>query len=211
MALEENEGKKIYLNIKEGRIHYKDPKSGEKKDTGTVSGIITNGVINQKEWQGKKYEELALTIVDGDEKYLLQINVNSGYFRAFVNQLRNGDPTLRTKLAPSYKEEDGKKNSSMFVEQNGTTLPWYSTSKDRKDVPAPKPIAVNGETLMDRTDHNNYWKEWLSSVKWGSEFEASAIQYSAPKVEPKATEGPKLDTSGIDESTFIGDTEDLPF
>ncbi len=90
MALEENEGRKIYLNIKEGRIHYKDPKTGEKKDTGTVSGTITHGVVNQKEWEGKKYEELALTIVDGTDKYLLQVNLNSGYFRAFCNQMKSG-------------------------------------------------------------------------------------------------------------------------
>lgn len=208
MAIGENEGRKIYFNIKEGRLHYKDPKSGEKKDAGTLSGTIINHSINQKEWQGKKYEELALTIVDGEEKYLLQINVNSGYFRAFVNQIRNGDPTQRVKLSPSYKVEDGKKNSSMFVEQGGKSLPWYSTSKDKKDVPAAKAVTVNGETLLDRADQNNYWKTWLAGVKWGNEFEASSITQMPVKTETKVGDEQGLKVEG---SPFSDDNEDLPF
>lgn len=205
MALEENEGRKIYLNIKEGRIHYKDPKTGEKKDTGTVSGVITHGSVNQKEWEGKKYEELTLTIVDGTEKYLLQINLNSGYFRAFCNQLKSGDPTQRVKLAPSYKVADGKKNSSMFVEQNGASLHWYSKKGDLKDVPPAEPITVNGETLMDRTKHNAYWKNWLSTVKWGNEFEASSIT-PMPPVKTETTTDNSNDVHFDD-----GDNENLPF
>ena len=206
MALEENEGRKIYLNIKEGRIHYKDPKTGEKKDTGTVSGTITGHSINQKEWQGKKYEELALTIVDGEEKYLLQMAVKHGNFRAFVNQMKNGDATQRVKLSPSYKVEDGKKNSSIFVEQNGKTLPWYSKKGDLKDVPAANPVTINGEVHLDRTAQNDYWKAYLASVKWGSEFEASSI---TPLPTTVKTENKSADESHNPLSDI--DTEDLPF
>jgi hypothetical protein len=208
MALEENEGRKIYLNIKEGRIHYKDPKTGEKKDTGTVSGVITGCQINQKEWEGKKYEEASLTIVDGTEKYILQLSLNKGYFRAFVNQMKSGDPTQRVKIAPSYKVEGTVKNGSMFIEQNGKSLPWYSKKGDMKDVPPGEPVEIDGEVKISRTKQMNYWKEWLNSVKWGSEFEASSIT-PMPNHEAKATAHSNVNNQ-VD-NPLGDDNEDLPF
>lgn len=208
MALGENEGRKIYLNIKEGRIHYKDPKTGDKKDVGMVAGTIINHSINQKEWEGKKYEELALTIQDGEEKYILQMKINSGYFRAFVNQMKSGDATQRVKISPSFKQEGNQKNSSMFLEQGGKSLPWYSKKDDMKDVPLGEPVEIDGETKISRTKQNNYWKAWLASVKWGNEFEASSIT-PMPSHEAKATAHSAVENQA--DNPFSDDNEDLPF
>jgi len=207
MALGENTGGHIFLNIKEGKISYKDKATGEKKTCGFVEGLITDVKFEIKEWEGKKYEQVSVTIVDGAEKYILQMKTNSGYFRAFCNCLKSGDVTKRTKFTPTYSEDGASKNSGMFVNQQGVekSLPWYSTKKDPKDVPPLKPVTFNGETKWDGTEQLKYWRDWLNSIKWTSDFEAGSM--SQPSVSTTtATHNP--DQSG---PVVSDDLEDLPF
>lgn len=176
MALGDNTGGAIYLSIKQGRLVYKDKKTGEKKDVGFVSGFITGVRFDEKEWEGQKWEECALSMVDGDDKYVVQMKTDSGYFRAFCNALKSGDPTKKVKLSPTFSEEGSKKSSGMFVNQGSDkALPWYSTKNDPKDVPALKAVTFKGKTVYDGSEQIEYWKKWLNSISWTNEFEASSL------------------------------------
>jgi hypothetical protein len=214
MALGENTGGTMYLNIKEGRIAYKDKVTKEKKTTGYVSGVITGVKFEDKEWEGNKYEQCSVTIIDGDDHYTLQMKTDSGYFRSFCNALRSGDPTKKVRLTPTYQVDGAKKISGMFVNigNDAKALPWYSTKADPKDVPPLQAVTFKGKTVWDGTDQINYWKNWLLSIKWASEFEASAVQYEQPKQTASTPGDVAKNTSPSTESFTLGDdNEDLPF
>ncbi len=212
MALGDNTGGHIFLNIKEGKLSFKDRATSERKTCGYVSGFITEVRFEMKEWEGKKYEQATFTIVDGDEKYLLQTKTRSGYFKAICNQLRSGDPKKKVKITPNYKQDGAKKMSGAFVEQDGKTLPWYSKKTDPKDVPPMKPFELKGETVWDDTDQINYWKNWLSSAQWASEFEASAVQYENKPSAIGDMETPPAKTTKTEPTfTVSDDDDDLPF
>lgn len=210
MALGDNTGGHTFLNIKAGKISYKDKVTKEKKECGFVEGTITGVKFEEKEWEGKKYEQMSLTIIDGDEKYILQMKTDSGYFRAFCNCLRSGDPTKRVKLSPNYVEDGATKKSGMFVEQGGKTLPWYSKKDDPKDVPPAKAFEFKGKKMWDGTDQIEYWKKWLNGVKFESEFEASSLSQppvSAPVNKTTSVAETESDTVVFDD----GEESDLPF
>lgn len=204
MALGDNTGGSQYLNIKEGKITYKDKLTKEKKTCGFVEGTITGVKFEEKEWEGKKYEEMSVNITDGEERYILQMKTDSGYFRAFCNCLRTGDPTKRINITPTYQVEGGSKKSGMFVNQYGKALSWYSTKKDPKDVPPAKAFEIKGSTVWDGTDQIKYWKNWLNSLTWTTEIEAGSL--SQPVVSNTPVKEEKVEST--DNSN---DNDDLPF
>jgi len=212
MALGENTGGTMYLNIKEGRIAFKDKITKEKKTTGFVSGTIVGVKFEEKEWEGKKYEQASIMMVDGNDHYTLQMKTDSGYFRAFCNALRSGDPTKRIKITPTFTVDGAKKSSGMFVNQGNDpkALSWYSTKADPKDVPKVEAVTFKGQVQYDGTKAIQYWKNWLQSIKFESDFEASSLSQpwsdSKPKQEPhQYPDKPAAPTFTIDED------EDLPF
>ena len=210
MALGDNTGGHTFLNIKEGKVSYKDKKTNEKKTCDFVEGTITGVKFEIKEWEGKKYEQVSVDIIDGEDKYILQMKTNSGYFRAFCNCLKSGDTSKRTKFTPTYSEDGASKSSGMFVNQQGDakSLSWYSTKKDPKDVPQLKPVTFNGETKWDSTEQLKYWRDWLSGIKWNTEFEASShSQPSASNTTVTAITPVQSENSGI----VSDDDGDLPF
>lgn len=203
MGLETNDGSLLYLNIKNGKIAYK--KDGEKKETDAVSGVITAIKFEDKEYEGKKYVQLALTIVDGAEKFILQMNTDSGYFSTFCNALRTGDPTKRIKISPWLEVKGAKKKSGIFVEQFGNALKWYSKKDNPMDVPPLESTTFGGKVLWSSEKQQVYWKAWLLSIKWEHEITAGSLS--------QTTTHNVADNSPKNESVDFTppDMDDLPF
>ncbi len=204
MGLETNDGSLLYLNIKNGKIAYK--KDGEKKETDAVSGVITAIKFEDKEYEGKKYVQLALTIVDGAEKFILQMNTDSGYFSTFCNALRTGDPTKRIKISPWLEVKGTKKKSGIFVEQFGNALKWYSKKDNPMDVPPLESTEFGGKTLWSSQKQQDYWKAWLLSIKWEHEIVAGSLS-QPPVNNAKSTANNDI----ITDVESIDDSSDLPF
>jgi hypothetical protein len=205
MGLETNDGSLLYLNIKNGKITYK--KDGEKKETDAVSGIITALKFEDKEYEGNKYEQLALTIVDGGEKFILQMSTDSGYFNSFCNSLRTGDPTKRVKITPWLDVVKGKKKSGIFVEQFGKALKWFATKDKPMDVPPMESTVFDGKTLWSSKKQQAYWKNWLLSVKWEHEIVAGSLSQPTNTGASKST----ASSETITDINPIEDNDDLPF
>jgi hypothetical protein len=180
MGLETNSGSLLYLNIKNGKITYK--KDDEKKETDAVSGIITAIKFEEKEYEGNKYEQLALTIMDNGEKFILQIGTDSGYFTAFCNALRTGDTSKKVKITPWLKTEKGKKKSGCFVDQNDKALKWYSTKDKPMDVPPMESTHFDDKVLWSSKKKVAYWKNWLLSIKWEHEIVAGSLSTTSNAV-----------------------------
>lgn len=203
--LENNSARLIYLNISKGVLTYK--KDGVKQTTGAVSGIITAVNFKIENYQGVDYEQCGITIVDGEEKYQLQMNSDSGYFRGFCNFLKSGSPTERVKLAPNYKEVDGKKKSTCFVEQDGKALKAFHTKDNPGDYPQMEKVTFKGKDQWDGSNQITYWKNWLGSIKWKGENEAVLMTTNVTEV--KVADGPKSTHPGNPNTDNTND--DLPF
>lgn len=214
--VEKREGIK-YLQIKKGKFALYNKETKENALFSALEGYITGYSFETKTIENKPTEFLNLNVTDGDDNFIVQVGVNTGYFRAFVNGLRSGDPQKRLCLSPTYQEDGAKKNSSMFVSlagQGQKAFPWYATKKDMKDVPVGKEITINGQKMIDRTEQNDYWKRWLATVKWASEFEASAVQYPDTNVKTSHVDihEAKSDVASNNTVTFDDNEEsDLPF
>jgi len=206
MGLETNNGSFLYLNIKNGKIVYKT-KEGEKKETDAVSGIITAVKFEDKEWEGKKYVQACLTIVDGEERFLLQMDTNSGYFTTFCNALRTGNPTKKIKISPWMEVKGSKKKSGIFVNQFDKALKWYSTKDNPQDVPKMESTEFGGKTLWSSQKQQDYWKNWLLSVKWEHEIVAGSLSQPTNTDTSKSTANNEI----ITDVTPIEDDGDLPF
>jgi len=220
MGLGDNSGRLTYLNIKKGKIAYKV--DGENKESDFIEGFITKISIVEKEYEGKKYEEANIFITDGDDKYQLQMKVDSGYFRAFCNAFKSGNPNLKTKITPTFKEEGAKKTSGCFIEQNGNSLKWfYSKANDNlNEVPKLKEIMVGKKKMYDGTEILDFWKEWLLSLKFSEPKKLDENQNNglnskpaAKKSEPKAKVESE-DIGGEEKEPVFNpeaDNDDLPF
>jgi hypothetical protein len=207
MGLETNSGKITYLNIKEGKLSFKDAK-GEKVTADAISGVITKVEFSIEEYLGREVEKAKITIVDGNDKYLLQMGVDSGYFRGFCNSLRSGDYTKKVRIAPFFADKDGKKSSTCFVEQNGKALKHFFTKDNPGELPPVEKVTFKGKDNYDGTKQIEYWKNWLLSLKLESEFLQGGVNHDE-EVDKGGKNSVQI-SSNVD-SDLNPDNDDLPF
>jgi hypothetical protein len=131
-----------------------------------------------EQYNGEDSEKAKITIVDKGERFLLQMNVDSGYFRGFCNALRTGDPTAEVRVKPNYQVVDGKKKSTCFVEQNGKALKHAFTRENPGELPPVEKVMFKGKEAFDGSKAMTYWKNWLNSIKW-AEVASAPVSESA--------------------------------
>ena len=100
-----------YLNIKEGKLVSK--KNGVLETFDGVKGTISKIEFIKDEYEGKPYEKAAIHISYVDENFILQMHVDSGYFRNFCNALKNGNPKEEVYIQPSFKKDE--RGESVFT------------------------------------------------------------------------------------------------
>jgi hypothetical protein len=170
-------GSYIYLNIKEGKLIHKN-KQGEVETYDGVGGRIDKVEFVKDEYEGKPYEKANIYISHVDQNFILQMRVDSGYFRNFCNALKNGDVKQETFIKPAYsKDSNGKSVATCFVSQNGKYLKHAHTKDNPGDLPQLEKVTFKGETKYDNAKQLEYWKNWLSK----------AVGENVPPV-PEATE-----------------------
>lgn len=149
-------GRKTFLNIKEGKIALR-AKDGSIETFTHVSGVLTSITIKE----GKFGKELHLGLSDDGEEFLLQMKFDSGYARAFMMAIKNADLRLPMALAPKYEESDGKKKSSLFINQDGKGVKWFWTKEKPGDLPPMTSREWKGKTEWDNTAQMAYLEKML--------------------------------------------------
>lgn len=193
MGLENNTGNGTFVNISKGKLYTKK-KNEDAVFFDAISGVITGVQFKKDEYEGKPYEKAEITLVDGDEKFILTMRVDSGYFRGFCNSLKSGSPTERVRIAPFTKEEDGKTSTTCFVSQNNQALKHFHTKDNLGDLPELKRVRFKGQDVWDGTEQIDYWKKWLSDIQWKHELMADAAEpVKAYRPTPKEVEDVKDD------------------
>jgi hypothetical protein len=161
-----NEEKKgvIFLNIKEGKLVSKK-ENGETESFDGVRGTLIKIEFVKDEYEGRTFEKARIMIKYQDDVYLLQMKLDSGYFRGFCNSLKSGNPKEEIYIKPSLsKDEQGRNNSTCFVKQGNSFLKHAYTKNNMGDLPELKVVNFGGKTLYDNTEQVAFWKNWLDSV-----------------------------------------------
>jgi hypothetical protein len=156
-------GSYIYLNIKEGKLVHKN-KQGEVETYDGVGGRIDKVEFVKDEYDGKPYEKANIYISHVDQNFILQMRIDSGYFRNFCNALKSGNPKGEVFIKPAYSKENGKTNATCFVSQNGKYLKHFHTKDNPGDLPQLDKVTFKGETKYDNAKQLEYWKNWLGNA-----------------------------------------------
>jgi hypothetical protein len=154
----------IFLNIKEGKLVSKK-ETGEIETFDGVKGILTRIEFVKDEYEGRAFEKARITLRYRDDVYMLQMKLDSGYFRGFCNSLKSGNPKEEIYIKPSLtKDEQGRNNATCFVKQGNSFLKHAYTKNNMGDLPELKVVTFGGKTLYDNTEQVGFWKKWLDSV-----------------------------------------------
>lgn len=160
MGLGNNAGKSTFVGIKDGKLQVK--KDNEISVFGHLSGLLTDLQIKDDEYDGKKYKKLTLTIMDGDERFLLDMKVGSAYWVGFCMTIPNVDLTKEITLIPSMKVENNKERRTMFISQDGKALKRFWTKDNQGDLPQLTQIEFKGQMEWDNSAQNNWLMEYLT-------------------------------------------------
>ena len=165
MGLIQGSGGKTFVNISKGRLFTRE--SGkEPVYYGELEGYISSINFKKDQYNGKEFELLQVHISDETDEFIMQMRTDSGYFRTFCNALKSGDIYQKFRFSPSYKEENGKPKTILFLKQNSVALKFYHTVNNMGDLPPLEKITFKGEERWDGSKQIVYWKKYLSSLNF---------------------------------------------
>lgn len=138
MGLGNNSSSKTYLGIKEGKIaHRKGDNTTDYYDH--ISGYLSDVYIKE---DGKFGRELHLVIRDGQDLYVLQMRLESGYARAFLRVIKSASLAEPFTIIPMFKVTEEGQQAGMIVMQNGIALKWYYTRNHPNGLPELEPCKM---------------------------------------------------------------------
>jgi hypothetical protein len=177
MGLSNNTGSITYLNMKQGKFARKNA-NGDIELFDSVSGVIKDVRFENDEYQGSKFRKLLLTLEDAGTKYLVQVRTDSGYFRGLTNSIANADVSQEVKLIANSKTGDnGKPQTTIFVNQNGKAMKWKWSKDNQGELPELEKVKVKGQYVYDNSKQLEFFEKfWTNIVK----TEKPTIEEDAP-------------------------------
>lgn len=202
----ENNSNAIYLSISNGKIcrrvsqktdtsiqrTNKENKEVHEEFYDAISGHITAIDVREHPEYGKFWN---VTVSDGTQNYILQFKYSSGYASAFLKQLPNVDFDQMVKLVPKLTEENGKKKTTLFVNQYGAALKHFFTKDNPNGLPQLKQVKVKGQITWDDTEMMEFFENYVE-------------QYIRPKLSKSK---PVLQVPEAVEAGEDDNNEPLPF
>ena len=146
---------KISLRVKEstpGAIQIVNKESGKvswMKYYRSITGYLA-GIVNKPDKFNDKAYNWHLTIVDGDDTYIMQVRERSGYGRSLMKSLPNVDFNEKITFSPYVKVVDDKKRGTLYLQQRGENVDWYFTQEHPNGLPElEKRIDARGNVTYD--------------------------------------------------------------
>lgn len=149
---------KIALRVKEpteksrSRIN-KQQKEVHEEFFDHVEGIITDISVREHADYGRSW---LVTIVDGDQTFILQMPFSGGHSTAFLKILPNVDLSCKVKIAPHIQQKEGKDKASIFIIQHGVSIKWYFKKDDTKGLPPMVKQKFKGKEVWDDSDQMDF-------------------------------------------------------
>lgn len=168
-----------------------------------LSGFITDVTKKSHETFG---DFLVISMVDGEQKFSLEFNIDSGYATAFFKIMPNMDFTKRTSIIPSMKVVDDKKKVTIFINQGEKALKHYFTKDDPKGLPEMKKMIVKNKEVWDNTDQMKFFMKMLEKAL--PKIHDAARKFSSTPILIPADATVKPEPDNINNDDYM---DDLPF
>jgi hypothetical protein len=128
----------------------------------SITGLLTGFEIVDGYKDGDK--DAVLKIKDGTDEWILKFGVNSGNFTSWSKTIQNADLSKELELVPVYREDDGKKQSSLLIKQNGEFLKRKYTNDSMGKLPVAIPVDINGKITYDYAAQMKYLITEISTI-----------------------------------------------
>lgn len=111
--------------------------------TGKLVGIKTQDGAYGKNW--------LFSFKDREDIYNLQLGYSNNYAVSILKMLPNINLDIEMKVSPKSEEKDGKTQTSLFINQNGTPVKHAFTKDNPNGIPQWEQITVKGVPTWDNT------------------------------------------------------------
>ena len=172
MALLNKGSKGIYLSIQSGKIaHRQSEATATSKQRTLESGKVIHeelydsleGVITNITFRDGDYGQQLIVTIDNDGDVAnLQMPLSSNVSGCFLKVLPNVNPTQVVKLTPKMEEKDGKRKTSLFINQNGQAVKWYWTKDNPGKLPPLQKVKIKGKETWDDSDQIDFLKSYVN-------------------------------------------------
>jgi hypothetical protein len=190
MGLNNNQSSSIYLQISNGKLvrsfSSPTPKSVSRTNkvgkevheefydslTGYVKGISTKETEYGKFW--------VINVNDGESDYTLSTNYSGGYAVSFLKAIPNADLSRVMTITPKIMVDGDKRNSVMFINQDGKGLKHYWTKDNPGQLPNLEKIKIKGKDTWDDTKRLEYLENFVKDLFNSKVEPASAVDEDTP-------------------------------
>ena len=190
MGLNNNQSSSIYLQISNGKLvrsfSSPTPKSVSRTNkvgkevheefydslTGYVKGISTKETEYGKFW--------VINVNDGESDYTLSTNYSGGYAVSFLKAIPNADLSRMMTITPKIMVDGDKRNSVMFINQDGKGLKHYWTKDNPGQLPNLEKIKIKGKDTWDDSRRLEYLENFVKDLFKSKVEPASAVDEDTP-------------------------------
>jgi hypothetical protein len=190
MGLNNNQSSSIYLQISNGKLvrSFSSPtqksisrinKVGKEVHeefydslTGYVKGISTKETEYGKFW--------VINVNDGESDYTLSTNYSGGYAVSFLKAIPNANLSRVMTITPKIMVDGDKRNSVMFINQDGKGLKHYWTKDNPGQLPNLEKIKIKGKDTWDDTKRLEYLENFVKDLFNSKVEPASAVDEDTP-------------------------------
>lgn len=218
-----NNTNKTFLQLRAGKVckkvtegtpgaveHIKEDKSKIYfLEYSSVSGLMTG--FRTKAGLNEGDVTACVEIQDAGETFELQFKIGSGYWNSFAKMLPNVDVSKPITFSPFYKEENNKKQTTLFLNQDGNAVKFAYTKENPNGLPEAEAITnKKGDILKwDFSEQEQFLlnmieKDVLPKIK-RTALTSPITQYTTPEQSFNDVPGVKVEELNSD------DGDDLPF
>ncbi len=174
----ENHSSAIYLSVSNGKIcrqlQSKSETSIERTNKNgkivheefydKLSGHLIDVKVREVDLAGQQLKFWEIVLMDEGTKYNLQFNYSSGYANGFLKTIPNADLSQRITIIPKCEEKDGKKKTTIFINQNGNSLKHFYTKENPNGLPQMQKIKFKGKETWDDTDMMQFLEKMINET-----------------------------------------------
>jgi hypothetical protein len=171
MGLNQSQSKGVFLSITNGKLVRQFASPTEKSVSrvnkmgrevheefyDSLSGWLTDLKTKESEY-GKSW---VITIKDDSVYYNLEMKYSSGYATSFLKALPNANLSEVINITPKLVIDGDKKQSVIFISQNGKGLKHYWTKDTPRELPPMVKVKVRGVDTWDDTDRMVYLENFV--------------------------------------------------
>jgi hypothetical protein len=173
MGLNQSQSKGVFLSITNGKLVRQFSAPTEKSVSrvnkmgrevheefyDSLSGWLTDIKTKESEY-GKSW---VLVLKDEQGSYNLEMKYSSGYATSFLKAIPNATLSEVITLSPKLIVDGDKKQSVLFISQNGKGLKHFWTKDNPRDLPPMKKVKVRGVDTWDDTERMDYLEDYVKN------------------------------------------------